>query len=186
MGNAHVFLHITCFYDDYFCLAALFCPWLEFARFFFPPSYFLFFIFYDLTCGTNAKQQDRRLWVWMLYFPKCKWLRLCVSVCECAEESSLQKRLDPHLFDGYIIFELALQLFFIHWTFFLCTSQKTHWYSLSFSWLYIGGSFFPQVCFHHCNRLLCLYHCCFILVNTSMYIPRPKHLQIQVTHGTHL
>lgn len=71
--------------------------------------------------------------------------------------------------------------------FFFCAQARKHtgtvWVFLDFTL----GFFFPQVCFYHCNRLLlCLYHCCFILVNTSMYIPRPKHLQIQVTHGTHL
>lgn len=112
--------------------------------FFFPPAIFYFLFFYDLTCGTNAKQQDRRLWVWMLYFPMCKWLRLCVSVCECAEESSLQKRLDPHLFDGYIIFELALQLFFIHWTFFFVHKPENTLVQFEFFLTLHWGFFFPK------------------------------------------
>lgn len=82
---------------------------------------------------------------------------------------------------GSIIFELALQLCFIYWTF-LCTSQETHWYSLSFSWL---DFVFSEVVSIITTRYSVFNHCCFNLVNTFMYILRPKHLQIQVTHGTH-
>lgn len=43
-----------------FVLQRYFVP--EFAPFF-CPAFFFFSFFYDLTCGTNAKQQDRCLWV---------------------------------------------------------------------------------------------------------------------------
>lgn len=42
-----------------------------------------FFFVSHSTCGTNAKLQDRRLWVW-IYFLECKWFS-CVNT-----EDSLQ------------------------------------------------------------------------------------------------
>lgn len=51
----------------FFFIAVPFCLWLEFAQFFPCTFFFLsFFFLFDLTCGTNAKLQDRRLWVCML------------------------------------------------------------------------------------------------------------------------
>lgn len=112
--TSHVFILMI------FCHAALFCPGLEFAHLFSPT---ILFLFNDLTCGTNAKQQDRRSWVWVFYFPKCKWLRVCVwCVWLCGR--AVQSWLDPHLFDGSVIFELALHLCFIYWTFFSAQARK--------------------------------------------------------------
>lgn len=61
------------FFFNYYYFAMPFCPWLEFAQF---PS--MHILFAHFTCGTNAKWQDRRLWVCVLCFLKCKWF-----LCDC-------------------------------------------------------------------------------------------------------
>lgn len=63
----------------YYYFSTPFCPWLEFAQFL-----SMHILLAHFTCGSNAKWQDRRLWVCMLYFLKCKWF--CVTVCECKRE----------------------------------------------------------------------------------------------------
>lgn len=168
-----------------FVLQRYFVP--EFAHFFFAQLFFFFsfFMIWHVVLMQNNKTGACGC--------ECSIFQsvndsICVSVCECAGESSLQMWLDPRLFYGSIIFELALQLFFIQWTFFVHKPENTlvqfeffftlHWGSPPF----LPPSVFPPLQL----AIPCLYHCCFIPVNTSMYIPRPKHLRIQVTHGTHL
>lgn len=90
----------------FFNFAVPFCPWLEFAHFF-----SMHILFAHLTCGTNAKWQDRRLWVCVLHFLKCKWF--CVCVCECRREQFTVKIGDPPVLWLHNIWAGSARLFFI-------------------------------------------------------------------------
>lgn len=145
-----------CFFV-FFNLAVPFCPWLEFAQFSFKAFYLLIWhvvlmqndktgacgcvcdIFQsvnDSVCACLCVNMQKRAVYRSDWIPTCFIVASYLSwLCICT---------------------LLICIRTIFFLFCFCASQKTHWYTLSFPWFYIGVSFF-QFVFLHNDRLLHVY-----------------------------
>lgn len=176
-----------CHFFFHYCRAVL--SLTRFCTFLFPPTHILFS---HLTCGTNAKWQDRRLWVCMLNIFSKSVSDSCAWMCAWMQTRAVYSSgwVSTCFMGAYvragsaqvILVDLNLET--------VCVSQKNTlvWVGVFYDftvWFPFFFFFSFPVCRQHNHWLVCVL-CWLIRVDTLMYIPRPKHLQIQVTHGKHL
>lgn len=132
----------------FFNLAVPFCPWLEFAQFSFKAFYLLIwhvvlmqndktgacgcvcYIFQsvnDSVCACLCVNMQKRAVYRSDWIPTCFMVASYLSwLCSCT-----------------LLIWIRTSFSFSFFCF--CASQKTHWYTLSYPWSYIGVSFFQFV-----------------------------------------
>lgn len=124
------------FFAVFSLLPCHFVPWLEFAQFSFPCTFY--FLIWHVVLMQNDKTGACECVCW-IYFLKCKWFScVCVYMCVWMQTRAVYSSgWISTCFMGAYVWAGSAQVILIdlnlRYPDTLCVSQKTHWYGWSFS-----------------------------------------------------